>query len=299
MYAELAVYQAVSRKTFHYLVPDQFAVSVGQLVEVSFRTSRSQGIVVGLTDESPVPHPKPILDIVTPDAVVTPTQIALARWIADQTITALGACLWLMLPPGLTKRGDMLYTLREVAVQDSPDYHDVLMLLRERGPLRAGQIERALPKSGWRTALAPLIRQGVVLREAVLPAPGVKARTVRTARLAVPHEQIPGVIGTLKGQKQIDVLTLLSDQPQPVEIAWITEQTGADSAVVRKLAEKGLVELGEVESWRDPLAGKEFVTTAAPSLTPGSSRPGESSSSTWICCTSICWSRRAPSCCMA
>src|SRR4051794_25519895 len=111
MYAELAIYQAPVRQTFHYAVPDQFAISVGQLVEVSFRTARSQGIVLSLSETSPVPHVKPILDVLVAEPVVTPTQIALARWMSDQTLTPISACLWLMLPPGLSKRGDMLYTL--------------------------------------------------------------------------------------------------------------------------------------------------------------------------------------------
>ncbi len=268
MYAELAVYQAPGRKTYHYAAPDELSVSVGQLVEVSFRTGYSQGIVVALTDESDVPHAKQILDIVTQEPVVTPTQIALARWMAEQTMTALGACLWLMLPPGLTKRGDTLYTLVDPAAPDSEEYHDVLALLRERSPLRGAQITRALPKTPWRSAIHLLIQQGFVSQEPILLAPDAKARTVKTAQLSIRPDQVQNLIGTLKSQKQIDVLNLLVTQPEPVEISWITEQTGADSAVVRRLADKGLIELGEAEVWRDPLADKFFVTTQAPQLTP-------------------------------
>jgi sporulation-control protein spo0M len=49
-YAELAVYQANVRRTFHYAVPDDLPVEIGQLVQVSFRTGLSQGIVLALTD---------------------------------------------------------------------------------------------------------------------------------------------------------------------------------------------------------------------------------------------------------
>src|SRR5258707_10137324 len=80
-YAELAIYQAPVRRTFLYSIPaDLPPLAVGQLVEVSFRTSRSQGIVVELCDSSPVPHPKPILDVLIPEPVVTPAQIVLAQW---------------------------------------------------------------------------------------------------------------------------------------------------------------------------------------------------------------------------
>src|SRR6185436_21070202 len=106
MYAELAIYQAPVRQTFHYAIPDELPVQIGQLVDVNFRTARSQGIVLDLADSAPIVRVKPILDILSDEPVVTPTQIVLARWMSEQTITPISACLWLMLPPGVAKRGD-------------------------------------------------------------------------------------------------------------------------------------------------------------------------------------------------
>src|SRR5262245_11836763 len=84
-YAELAIYQAPGRQTYHYEIPAGLSVGIGQMVEVSFRVGRSQGIVLDLSETSPVPRTKPILDVLLPDPVVTPTQIALARWMAEET----------------------------------------------------------------------------------------------------------------------------------------------------------------------------------------------------------------------
>lgn len=280
MYAELAIYQAPVRRTFHYLIPQGMSLAVGQLVDVSFRTARSQGIVVALTDESPVPHPKPILEELTAEPVVTPTQIALAQWMAEQTMSPLGACLWLMLPPGVTRRGDMLYTLVDPQFDpDAPgneslgDKHraglrGVIGLLRERGTLRGAQIDRALPKTHWREALPPLIAAGIVSRESFLAAPGGKAHTVKTVRLAIPAEQVPEAIkGLTRSQKQIDVLAYLATQTEPVALSEIAEHTGADAALVRRLAEKQLVILEDAEQWRDPLANRDFEPSSSPTLT--------------------------------
>ncbi len=264
LYAELAVQQAPVRQTFHYAVPDDMTVTVGQLVEVSFRTGRSQAIVMALADSSPVPRIKPILEVILPEPVVTPTQIVLARWMSDATMTPLGACLWLMLPPGLTKRGDVLYTLTD------PDFFStekVIELLRERGPLRGAQLDRALPRTKWRVVMDGLVRQGIVRREAILAAPDVKAKTVRTVKLAIPPEQVSETTGKLKSQRQIAVLNLLAQQTEPVDTTWLCEQTRADSAILRKLADKGFIEIGEAERWRDPLAGREFATVTPPTLT--------------------------------
>jgi primosomal protein N' (replication factor Y) len=266
MYAELAIYQAPVRQTFHYAVPAELAISVGQLVEVSFRTARSQGIVLSLSETSPVPHVKPILDVIVAEPVVTPTQIALARWMSDQTLTPISACLWLMLPPGISKRGDTLYTLLQPQTEIS---HKLIDLLRERGPLRGAQVDRALPKSRWRDSIAPLIQQGIIQREAVLAAPDAKIHTVKTVALAIPAENLPDALVSVKrSEKQTAVLQLLAAQSESVDVTWITEQIDVDLAVLRKLAEKGFVTIEESERWRDPLAGKEFVTAIPPQLTP-------------------------------
>ncbi len=265
MYAELAIYQAPVRQTFHYAVPDGLNISVGQLVEVSFRTARSQGIVLDLSETSPVPHVKPILDVLVAEPVVTPTQIALARWMADMLLTPISACLWLMLPPGLSKRGDTLYTLIEA---DGAADHAVVDLLRERGPLRGAQIDRALPRSRWRESITPLVQQGIISREAILAAPDAKAFTVKTVRLAIPVDQMPEALKSVRRSgKRAAVLTLLAEQPGPLDMSVIAEQTGADIATIRKLADKGFVTVETAERWRDPLAGKEFVAAEPPQLT--------------------------------
>lgn len=267
MYAELAIYQTPVRRTFHYTVPDGMDVTIGQLVEVSFRTGRSQGIVLELTDNSSIPHLKPILEVLVPEPVVTPLQIDLARWMAQETLTSLSACLWLTLPPGLAKRGDMLYTLLDATIDSDAE---VVAVLRDRGPLRALQIERALPKSRWRETLRPLIEAGIVRREAVLSAPDAKAQNVKTARLAISAQQVGEVIAHLKrSPKQIAVLTLLAQHVEPLDIRQIVTHTGASSEAIKRLADKGFIELGAVERWRDPLAGRTFSPTTFPPLTLG------------------------------
>jgi primosomal protein N' (replication factor Y) len=269
MYAELAVYQAPVRRTFHYAVPADLAVAIGQLVEVSFRTSMSQGIIIDVTDSCPVPNPKPISTVLLDEPVVTPAQIILAQQMAHQTLTPISACLWLMLPPGLTKRGDMLYTLIDVTYAGNEKTEPVLSLLRERGALRGAQIDRALPKTGWREAIRPLVTEGIVRREPFLAAPDAKAHTVRMVQLAIPPEHIPQVTAKFrKGSKRLAVLELLATRAEPVETTWVMEQTGADSTAIHRLLKKGLVTVDHAERWRDPLAGKEFVTTQPPPLTP-------------------------------
>jgi primosomal protein N' (replication factor Y) len=255
MYAEVAVYQANVRGTFHYEIPDGWPVWVGHLVDVGFRTARSQGIVLATTETSPVARTRPILDIILPEPVVTEDQIVLSRWLADHTLTPIAACLWLWLPPGLAKRGDALFTL----IDDSAN-SPIATLLKERGPLRGAQLDRAIP--GWRTKMRTLLEKGVVRRETILPPPDAKARMIRMAQLAMPPAEIPAQ----RGAKAAAVITYLSGQTAPVPV---DEIAGAESAVLARLVDQGVITITESEHWRDPLAGKVFVAATPPPLTPG------------------------------
>jgi primosomal protein N' (replication factor Y) len=177
----------------------------------------------------------------------------------------------MMLPPGLAKRGGQLYTLVDdrMAAHPPGEAAAVVDMLRERGPLRARQIDRALPRTRWRDALKPLIAQGVVATEAVLPAPEAKAQTVRIAWLKVSPDAVPGlVLHMRKSPKQAAILNLLAREPDPVEVAEITRQTGASPDSIRRLEGKGYIAVGEAEQLRDPLAGRHYPPSDAPSLVP-------------------------------
>ncbi|MFN8418436.1 MAG: primosomal protein N' [Anaerolineae bacterium] len=270
-YAEVAVYQAPLRRTFHYAIPDGWNVSIGQLVDVSFRTGRSQGIVIWIDDHSPVAHPKPLLGVLVDEPVVTPAQIALAQWLAAETASSLSACLWLMLPPGLAKRGDMQYTLIDETYSDHDDVTAALTeLLRARGTLRAAQIDRVLPKSGWREHAQHLISRGVLRREAVLAAPDAHVQTIRLARLAIEASTLESAYETLtRSPKQASILRYLAAQSDPQVVNEVLAASDAGNDALNRLVEKGFVAVEEIEHLRDPLEGRQFTAGEIPILTAG------------------------------
>nr|MBI2904669.1 primosomal protein N' [Chloroflexota bacterium] len=68
--------------------------------------------------------------------------------------------------------------------------------------------------------------------------------------------------------KRAAVLDYLATQGRRVPVSWIYAETGATLAMLKDLAERGLIDLGEEEIVRDPLAGDIFITTEPPTLTP-------------------------------
>jgi len=285
MYAELALYQASVRHSFTYAVPDDMidVVQIGQLVEVAFRTGLTQAIITRLDETSSVAQPKPILQVISDEPVVTPLQIAVAQWMAEQTWAPLGACLWLTLPPGIAKRGAVLYTLAQKSADSFgetlqmnllPDAEAeqlrerVINLLNQRGPLRAAQLDRALPRTPWRRAIRPLIANGTITAESILPEPEAKSRIVRAAQLAIGAEYVPDLIRDLaRSPKQAAALHILAEQTGPVTLSWLRDRSGASTDSIQRLADRGWITLLDLETVRDPMAGRDYAASAPPPLT--------------------------------
>ncbi len=253
MYAEIAVNRPISN-TFHYHIPASLHDQIvpGHLVKIAFGTAHSTGIVIALHHESPIPETKPILERLDPHPVLTPVQIELARWLSAQTLTPLGPCLWLMLPPGLAKRSDTLYTLVGTPPETlTPRQQRVVSLLARRGPLRGRQLAHALPHMHWQPVVSNLVKQGLVEQTPVLDPPDVKPQIVRTVTLALPVERIPAVAPHLGSESQrANVLEVLLATPENrMSLSALLIAAGCGEGPVRALADSGDIWLEPKQSW--------------------------------------------------
>lgn len=341
MYAIVAVHRPV-RQTFHYEIPVTLLdrLQVGHLVEVEFGVARLSGVVVGFDSHSPVPKTKPILELIDPEPVITPLQLDIAYWLADNTLAPIGLCIWLMLPSGIQSTSTMRYTLLDpAAVPNTPNQKRVLSLLKTRGPLLATQLQRALPRVNWRSAVTSLLQRGVLDQTMVIRPPSVNPKTVRALGLAIPPLAIPAIASHLgreskranvlevllaapdhqlaleetmalagckaspikavaemglvsienrivrlivdspsakaamielrESQPEIDLLYYLAAAGEMVETRAAMQATGVKDANITRLAEDGIILLGETEVWRDPLSDLVTMPDLAPPLTSG------------------------------
>jgi primosomal protein N' (replication factor Y) len=253
MFAEIAVNRRVNN-TFYYHIPADLAgrIAPGHLVKVSFGTAFTTGIVTDLHETVSIAKTKPILERLDPEPVITPAQLALARWLSEQTVTPLGVCLGLMLPPGLAKTGDMLYTLLDdTAEGESATQKRLLGLLQRRGPLRGRQIAHALPRTQWQRSVAGLVRRGIVLQEPVLQPPDVKPKTARTVQLAIPPERVGDVAPRLgRESRRANVLeALLAARGQRMGLSALLAAVGCTEEPVRTLAKAGAVRITSKAAW--------------------------------------------------
>lgn len=87
--------------------------------------------------------------------------------------------------------------------------------------------------------------------------------------LRIPPDQVVDKMVELRGaQKQVEVLSFLRGQEEPLWISWVYAETGCNLDTLRDLAAHGLISLEEKEVWRDPLEGREFAFDVPPKLTP-------------------------------
>ncbi|MFN8472087.1 MAG: primosomal protein N' [Anaerolineae bacterium] len=263
MYAEIAVNVPMGSWTggegappaaYHYSVPSSLAPALipGHLVRVPFGARPALGIVLSLTESAPALKPgariRPIDDLVDPTPALTAAQIRLAYALAEDTLAPLAEVIWAMVPAELDKKAHLMV---EAAPDGSsarlgPVQTALLATLREQGAMRQ---ERLLDTVGSRPtqSLNSLVDAGIVRRWWALEEPGMRPRTTRIICLAIPPAEIPAVLPTLgKDSHEARALAWLaaSNDPLPT-VGAVRAATGAPPAVLRALAERGLIGLTE------------------------------------------------------
>ncbi|MBS1250420.1 MAG: Primosomal protein N' [Chloroflexi bacterium] len=272
-FVEIAVNVPHVRDVYHYSVPARLRekITPGHLVTAPFGRQTVQGIVLQAIQQPQVPQTKDILNILDPQPVVTPTQIELARHLAETTLTPLGICVHAMLPSGLSKKADSLYKFtkrsqerleagEEVYSTLTPAQERLVDLLAERGPLRGRQIQHALPRKRWRATARALERRGVIESQAVLQAPSVRPKSVRFVELTCSPEEAQEQMETLAQagypdalERRQAILRLLLENPDPLPVSHIYRETGGNLADLRQLAKRDLLRITEETVLRDPL----------------------------------------------
>lgn len=278
MFAVIQPLHARIADAYHYKIPPELAETIrpGVLVTVPFGKQRVQGVVLALSNTAPVEQLLPIEAVLDQQPVLWPHQIAFLQNLAKISLTPAGELLPLFLPAGLAQQPDWLYRATNAPLPHklTTTQRRLLDLLASRGPLRARQINRHIPSRYWKPAAEGLIRQGLIVRQPVLPEPRIRPKTVRTVQLAVPPETARASYATLSTRENVRqrrqaALEFLLHEPAPVEVNWVYAASGCNLQDLYALAERDLVILRETRIWRDPLAKTTpSLPTAPPELTP-------------------------------
>ncbi len=285
-YVEVAINLPQISDTYHYHLPADLigAVQPGSLVIVPFGAQRAQGVVLRSIEIPEVAETRPVEDVVEELPPLTAAQMDLARWLAEETLAPLGACINLMLPPGLSQRTDTLVRLIPEGVKQGADYSPIekrlIHLLQARGDLRGRQIDAAIRHVEWRGVARGLARKGVVSTRAILPQPRVQPKTVHKVVLAKDPDALDRMEEPLSRVHKVHdrrerILRALAGETDPLEPAQIYKDLGANYGDLKTLEEMGWIIYIEDQVWRDPLEEASFVPTSSLALTRDQARAWE------------------------
>ena len=235
---------------FHYYVPPELcqAVQPGVLVEVPYSTRLAQGLVIALSEHSPVEETKPIKRVRFAAPVLSPEQVELGLWLSFRYCTPLIECYRLMLPPGMLRQPRSVLRLRsaEPIPPDLPEpQRAVAQLLERQGTLSRGQLIHRLGQKDIPSAIDALVRRGIVIRDSALPAPAVSAKRVNFVRRVASPPQIDDARPFLgHSSKQADILQVLLEEGDPLPARdHVLVEADTTASTLHAVADKGWIEL--------------------------------------------------------
>jgi primosomal protein N' (replication factor Y) len=255
--------------TFHYAIPGSLAerVAVGQVVQVPFGSQRRQGVILALSESSPVEETREIEAILELEPAISPLHIALARWISRYYLCPLISALRLMWAPGTERYPQTIVALRDAAAlpaDASEREKAAIARLQAQGALPLKRLARELDWPEAHSGVERLARSGVLDRQFELTPPRAGPKIERTVRLVAGPEEIAAARRSLgRASKQADILEWLvsSDDPLPT-LEEMGVQVGCSAGPPRELAARGWVEITKRRVVVDLRADRQAVEQA-------------------------------------
>jgi primosomal protein N' (replication factor Y) (superfamily II helicase) len=273
-----------SRQTdrpFDYEVPEELQgwIEPGSRVGVPFAGRVLQGFVIGLapldTAEVDRSRLKPIAELLDSLPPLRLDLIELAEWVSDKYCCTMIAALQAMLPAALKGKAERFVRWSESFEASEPAAAAAVLLpdgmlewLKRSGAVKLDTLRERFPGAGEYVKAA--IRLGL-LEEQVAIRDKVSIRKVLTvfppanvkeAELAI--EQWPA-----RAAKQRDILAHILNVGTSIPMQQLLAETGSSASVVKAVADKGWLTIREVDTERDPYAGRTFLKTAPLKLTEG------------------------------
>ncbi|MDF2668151.1 MAG: primosome assembly protein PriA, partial [Paenibacillus sp.] len=143
---------------------------------------------------------------------------------------------------------------------------ELLQYIRDKGQVRTEALLQRFPEHS--KLLKRLLIEGK-LNEVQTVKDRMGLKTALTVQPLVDPHVLEQAIAELSSsaKRQHDVLKHFIDNPEPIKLAELLTQLGISAGTVKSLADKGWLDIQEVEVFRDPYAGRHFVPTEPLPLT--------------------------------
>lgn len=266
------------RKTFLYSVPDRFRgrVKPGSRVVVPFGKRKMTGFAVGVTDrpdealEQRGIKFKPIAEVTDGEPLISEEILQLTKWTADYYLGSWGELLKASLPAGVTPAmvtvvemtGEGSVRLDEVGTGvNEPAGSEILRFLADQGPTPLSALKERFGARNAARLVNRLCEDGLAKKTHERPVREIGPRTLKAVRLADPDKH-PDL-----SSAQQRVCDLLIEKDREIPIVRLMKEAGVSASPVKTLEKRGIVEIFDMEVFRDPLdenspsAPEELVLT--------------------------------------
>ncbi len=251
-------------KPYSYAAPEKLIgkLAVGMRVVVPFGGQRPrEALILAMGEECERRRElKPILDLLDTEPLLTDEQIRLALWMRERFFCTVMEAVKTILPAGLWYKVSASYRIapdcdRERAYRLAGKSKAEALVLdtvfAHGGDCPLANIETVFGSKNAGSALLSLSKKGVLLTEAQTQRRSGD-RSILRARLAVTKEEAATAMqSNRRAVRQTAILRVLCDIEKS-SVADLCYFTGAGRDAIRRLADKGLIELYEEELLRRP-----------------------------------------------
>lgn len=253
-------------KLYTYSVPLHLKdlVQVGVRAEVQFgRSKLYAALIYKIHNNAPEGYaPKPILNVLDEEAVVTNKQFKLWEWMSNYYGATMGEVMNAALPAGLKLASETKILLRPDFEEEDFAIHDlnekeytIVEALFNRVELSIAEIQALIDQKTIYPHIKSLIEKRLILVQEELK-DKYKPKTVDMVRLAEPYESDASqlkhafeAIGT-RALKQAEILMAyiqLSKEMDAIPKAALYDRANTNSAGVKKLVDKHILEIYKKE----------------------------------------------------
>ena len=243
-----------------------FQAQVGARIVVPLGRKMVTGYIVALLEglpetskvqEADIKEAQGIIDSVP---VCTREILEITRWVSDYYASPWGEVIKAALPPGISPAIHETFGITNAGLDEIERCKEktslqleVLIKLKEDGPLRKDAIANLFPPTNLSKAIRELEQLGFVERTQNQSAQFVKAKTRRSVRLTQPtlsDATKPAIKLTDAGKRVVAYL----ETTGPVSLQSLLKTASVSASTVATLEKRGLVEIFDEAVRRDPLA---------------------------------------------
>jgi primosomal protein N' (replication factor Y) len=264
-----------TNRPFDYIIPNLLAgwVEVGSRVAVSFGPRTLQGFVVAVNDTSAhnTAKLKPIEQVLDLTPPLTEELVELAHWISQTYLCHEITALQVMIPSALKAKYERHITLNSERDEFEelftfPEQKEIITFIKTRDSVTFEALLDKFPEQMSR--IKDLLRSGYLIETQV-----IKDRMAKKKVLTLYPPTDLGLLDTWleqltdKAKRQKEVLQYLKAYPRPIKLSELLLKLDMGASTVKGLADRGWLELKEIEVYRDPYANRSFSQTLPLPLT--------------------------------